>query len=317
MTDMSTVERVRGAEMAAGMSGMRRILVSSVIGTAVEWYDFLIYGTASAIVFTKLFFPSSDPSMSAIASFGTLGVGYFARPLGAAVFGHFGDRFGRKAMLAMTIVIMGLGTFLIGLLPTYDQIGVAAPLLLVLLRLLQGVGLGGEWGGAVLMVVENAPTAKRGLLGSAVQLGYPFGTLAATGMFALLGNTSDASFLTWAWRVPFLVAILLSGVGLYIRLQLEETPAFRQLQAERRIAKLPLADVLTKEPRAFFTAIGLKLSEISYARRLRHQLRHRQTCDAAQRDPERGLHLLRRCVCAGSLRSMASQMLAGRFRPLP
>jgi len=265
MIVMSTMERVRGAEIAAGTSGMRRILVSSVIGTAVEWYDFLIYGTASAIVFTKLFFPSSNPSMSAIASFGTLGVGYFARPLGAAVFGHLGDRVGRKAMLATTIVIMGLGTFLIGLLPTYDQVGVAAPLLLVFLRLLQGVGLGGEWGGAVLMVVENAPTGKRGLLGSAVQLGYPFGTLAATGMFALLGKTSDASFLTWAWRVPFLIAILLAGVGLYIRLQLAETPAFRQLQAERRIARLPLADVLTKEPRAFFTAIGLKLSEISYA----------------------------------------------------
>ena len=244
---------------------MKKILVSSVIGTAVEWYDFLIYGTASALVFPKLFFPSSNPGLSAIASFGTLGVGYFARPFGAAVFGHFGDRLGRKAMLAMTIVIMGLGTFLIGLLPTYGQIGVAAPVLLVLLRLFQGIGLGGEWGGAVLMVVENAPTGNRGLLASAVQLGYPFGTLAATGMFALLSHAPEAHFLAWAWRVPFLISILLAGVGLYIRLQLEETPAFRELQAQNKIAKLPLVEVLTKETRAFFTAIGLKLSEISYA----------------------------------------------------
>jgi MHS family shikimate/dehydroshikimate transporter-like MFS transporter len=171
--------------------------------------------------------------LSAIASFGTLGVGYFARPLGAAIFGHFGDRFGRKAMLAMTIVIMGLGTFLIGLLPTYRQIGVAAPVLLVLLRLFQGVGLGGEWGGAVLMVVENAPTRNRGLLGSAVQLGYPFGTLGATGVFALLSGAPEADFLSWVWRVPFLIGILLAGIGLYIRLRLEETPAFRELQAEK------------------------------------------------------------------------------------
>jgi MFS transporter, MHS family, shikimate and dehydroshikimate transport protein len=263
---MSTAGQVRGGEaVVVRTTEMNKVVVSSVIGTAVEWYDFLIYGTASALVFPKLFFPSSNPFLSAIASFGTLGVGYFARPLGAAIFGHFGDRFGRKAMLAMTIVIMGLGTFLIGLLPTYGQIGVAAPVLLVLLRLFQGVGLGGEWGGAVLMVVENARTGNRGLLGSAVQLGYPFGTIAATGMFALLSRAPEADFLSWVWRVPFLISIFLAGVGLYIRLQLEETPAFRALQAEQRIARLPLVDVLTRETRAFFTAIGLKLSEISYA----------------------------------------------------
>jgi MFS transporter, MHS family, shikimate and dehydroshikimate transport protein len=263
---MSTAGQVRGGEaVVVRTTEMNKVVVSSVIGTAVEWYDFLIYGTASALVFPKLFFPSSNPFLSAIASFGTLGVGYFARPLGAAIFGHFGDRFGRKAMLAMTIVIMGLGTFLIGLLPTYGQIGLAAPVLIVLLRLFQGVGLGGEWGGAVLMVVENARTGNRGLLGSAVQLGYPFGTIAATGMFALLSRAPEADFLSWVWRVPFLISIFLAGVGLYIRLQLEETPAFRALQAEQRIARLPLVDVLTRETRAFFTAIGLKLSEISYA----------------------------------------------------
>src|SRR5439155_7894851 len=169
-------------------ASLRRIVWSSVIGTAVEWYDFLIYGTATALVFNKVFFAAGNPTIATIAAFGTYGVGFLARPLGAAIFGHYGDRVGRKAMLAMTIIIMGLGTFLIGLLPTYDQIGIAAPVLLVLLRLLQGIGLGGEWGGAVLMVVENAPARNRGLLGSMVQIGYPLGQLAAIGMFATLSQ---------------------------------------------------------------------------------------------------------------------------------
>ena len=294
---MSIAERVRGDELfAARATEMKRVLIASIIGTAVEWYDFLIYATASALVFTKLFFPSSNYGLSAIASFGTLGVGYFARPLGAAIFGHFGDRFGRKAMLATTIVIMGLGTFLVGLLPTYQQIGFAAPVLLVLLRLFQGVGLGGEWGGAVLIVVENAESHNRGLLGSMVQLGYPLGTLSAVGIFALLSRVSEADFLGWAWRIPFLISIFLAGVGLYIRLQLQETPVFRELQAENKVAKLPVVEVLTKEPRAFFTAVGLKLSEISYAliagvfaiNYVTVKTRH-----AAQRYPRRGLRLLR------------------------
>jgi len=174
---------------------IKRIVASSVIGTAVEWYDFLIYGATSALVFNKLFFPLANPALGTIAAFGTYGVGFLARPMGAAIFGHFGDRVGRKAMLAMTIVIMGLGTFLIGLLPTYDQIGIFAPILLVLLRLLQGIGLGGEWGGAVLMVVENAPARSRGLLGSMVQMGYPIGNLAAFGALALFsGCTSGISW---------------------------------------------------------------------------------------------------------------------------
>jgi MHS family shikimate/dehydroshikimate transporter-like MFS transporter len=244
---------------------IKRIVLSSVIGTAVEWYDFLIYGTASALVFNKLFFPSSDPALSTIAAFGTYGIGFLARPLGAAIFGHYGDRVGRKAMLVITIVIMGLGTFLIGLLPADRQIGIAAPVLLVALRLLQGIGIGGEWGGAVLMAVENAPARNRGLLGSMVQIGYPIGSLAAIGMFALVSQTPEAEFLTWAWRIPFLISIVLVGIGLYIRLQLEETPVFRELEAKNEVARLPLVEVLTRHRRPFFTAVGLKLSEISYA----------------------------------------------------
>jgi MHS family shikimate/dehydroshikimate transporter-like MFS transporter len=262
---MSIAEQVLLAESPADKTTeMKRIVVSSAIGTAVEWYDFLIYGTASALVFNKLFFPLSDPALGTIAAFGTYGVGFLARPLGAAIFGHYGDRVGRKAMLAMTIIIMGLGTFLIGLLPTYDQIGIAAPVLLVLLRLLQGIGLGGEWGGAVLMVVENAPARNRGLLGSMVQVGYPIGQLAAIGLFATLSQVPESDFLAWAWRIPFLISIVLVGVGLYIRMQLEETPVFREIEAKKAVARLPLVEVLTLHRRSFFTAVGLKLSEISY-----------------------------------------------------
>src|SRR5262252_8460561 len=246
-------------------SDIKRIVVSSVIGTAVEWYDFLIYGTASALVFNKLYFPLSDPTLSTIAAFGTYAVGFFARPLGAAIFGHFGDRVGRKAILVVTLMIMGLGTFLIGLLPTYSQIGIAAPILLVVLRLVQGIGIGGEWGGAVLMVIENAPARNRGLLGSMVQMGWPVGNLAAIGMFAMLSQVPESDFLGWAWRIPFLVSIVLVAIGLYIRLQLEETPVFRDIQAKNEVAKLPVVEVLTRHPRSFFTAVGLKVSEISYA----------------------------------------------------
>ena len=263
MSNAELISLVEGP--ATNATEIKRVLVSSVIGTAVEWYDFLIYGTATALVFNKLYFPLSDPTLSTIAAFGTYAVGFLARPLGAAIFGHFGDRIGRKTMLAMTIVIMGLGTFLIGLLPTYDQIGVTAPILLVLLRLLQGIGLGGEWGGAVLMVVENSPARNRGLLGSMVQLGWPIGNLAAIGMFAALSQIPESDFLAWAWRIPFLISIFLVGVGLYIRLQLEETPVCRDIEAKRDVSRVPLLEILSQHRRAFFTAIGLKLSEVTYA----------------------------------------------------
>lgn len=246
-------------------SSMRRILWSSVIGTAVEWYDFLIYAVATALVFNKLFFPSVDPAIGTIAAFGTYGVGFMARPLGAAIFGHFGDKIGRKAMLAITIIIMGLGTFAIGLLPTYEQIGVAAPILLVLLRFVQGIGIGGEWGGAVLMAVENAPAHRRGLMGSLVQVGNPIGNLAALGVFALASQLPESDFLAWGWRIPFLLSILLIGVGLFIRLRLEETPAFRNVQARSDVSRRPVTEVLTRHRRAFLTAVGLKIAEISYA----------------------------------------------------
>ena len=244
---------------------MRRIVWSSIIGTAVEWYDFLIYATATALVFNHLFFPSNNPSISAIAAFGTYAVGFLARPLGAVIFGHLGDKIGRKTTLVSTIIIMGMGTFLIGVLPTYQQIGIAAPILLVVLRILQGIGLGGEWGGAVLMVVESAPVKRRGLLGSAVQVGNPIGNLVAIAIFAVLSRLPDSDFLGWAWRIPFLLSIALIGVGLFIRLRLEETPAFRQLKEERAVARAPIVEIFRYHRRSFFIAVGLKIAEISYA----------------------------------------------------
>jgi MFS transporter, MHS family, shikimate and dehydroshikimate transport protein len=243
---------------------LRRIVLSSIIGTAVEWYDFFIYATATALVFNRLFFPTGQTSLSTIAAFATYAVGFFARPIGAIIFGHYGDRIGRKATLVATIIIMGLGTFLIGLLPTYGQIGVAAPLLLVSLRLLQGIGLGGEWGGAVLMVVENAPTRHRGLLGSMVQIGNPIGVLAAVAVFAAVSRLPDRELMSWGWRIPFLISIFLVGIGLYIRLNLAETPAFRQLKLQGDVAAIPVMEILTTHRRPFLTAIGLKISEVAY-----------------------------------------------------
>lgn len=249
---------------AVSDSDRRQIVWSSVIGTTVEWYDFLIYGTASALVFSKLFFPSFDPLVGTIAAFGSYAVGFLARPLGGVIFGHFGDRVGRKAMLSLTIIIMGLGTFLIGCLPTYAQIGIWAPILLVALRLVQGIGIGGEWGGAVLMVVESVPPGRRGFFGSLVQLGYPLGVVTSIGAFALAGLLPEAEFLAWGWRLPFLASALLVAVGLFIRLRLHETPSFRRVKQRAATAKLPVMEILTEHPRTFLKAVGLKVSEIAY-----------------------------------------------------
>lgn len=243
-----------------------RIIVASIVGSMIEWYDFTLYGTAAALVFGKLFFPSADPAIGTLVSIAAYGVGFLARPLGGAIFGHFGDRIGRKKMLALTVIIMGAGTFLIGCLPTYGQVGIIAPILLIALRLVQGIGIGGEWGGAVLMMVETARPTRRGFFGSLVQAGSPFGVLASIAMFALVsGLMPDAEFLAWGWRVPFLVSIVLVGIGLWIRLSLVETPAFRQLLARAGVKRAPLIEVLTQHRRMFFTAIALKVSEIAWA----------------------------------------------------
>src|ERR1700760_1655287 len=207
------------------------IVFASSIGTIIEWYDFLIYATAAALVFNKAFFPTFDPLASTLAALGSYAVGFLARPLGGALFGHFGDRLGRKSMLVLTLFIMGLSTFCIGLLPTYASIGVFAPILLIVLRLIQGIGLGGEWGGASLMVLEHAPADRRGFYTSFVQIGFPIGLVLASLAFALATKLPEADFAAYGWRIPFLVSIVLLAVGIFVRLRVPETPIFKRIQA--------------------------------------------------------------------------------------
>ena len=249
---------------APGRAGMGRIMWASVLGTVVEWYDFLIYGTAAALVFNKLFFPTLDPTAGTLAAFGSYAVGFVARPLGGAIFGHFGDRIGRKAMLTLTMLIMGFGTFLIGCLPTYGQIGIWAPVLLIVLRFIQGFGLGGEWGGAALLAVEHAPADRRGLYGSLVQVGFPAGIAASTATFLALSSLPEADFLAWGWRLPFLFSAGLVAIALFIRLQIAETPAFARIKQADHVARIPFLDVLLGQPRTLLIAVGLKMSEVAW-----------------------------------------------------
>ena len=243
---------------------IKKIVIASAFGTVVEWYDFFVYGTAAALVFGKLFFPASDPVVSTLAAFSVYAVGYVARPFGGIVIAHFGDRLGRRSMLVLSMLLMGFGTFLVGVLPTYEQIGILSPFLLVLLRLIQAIGLGGEWGGAALMVAESAPPLRRGLFGSLVQLGNPMGRLAATGVFALATQLPESEFLTWGWRIPFLASVILVIVGLIIRYQLNETPAFEKLRKERNIEKMPVLEAISKYRWETLVVIGLKVTEVAW-----------------------------------------------------
>jgi metabolite-proton symporter len=222
-----------------------RVLFASLIGTTIEFFDFYIYGTAAVLVFPALFFPSADPATATLQSLATFALAFFARPLGSAIFGHFGDRVGRKVTLVAALLTMGISTVVIGFLPTYAQIGVAAPLLLALCRLGQGIGLGGEWGGAVLLATENAPTGKEAWYGMFPQLGAPIGFILSTGIFVLLTEfLSETQFLAWGWRIPFIASALLVFVGLYVRLKITETPAFQQALDRNERVELPLLDVV-------------------------------------------------------------------------
>src|SRR5689334_4902480 len=227
-----------------------RILFASLIGTTIEFFDFYIYATAAVLVFPKLFFPTADPKAAALQSLATFALAFFARPIGSAVFGHFGDRIGRKATLVAALLTMGLSTVFIGLLPTYSQIGVLAPLFSSFLRFGQGLGLGGEWGGAVLLATENAPPGKQSLYGMFPQLGAPIGFICSTGIFLVLTETlNDAEFFSYGFRIPFIASSLLVFVGLYIRLKLHETPAFqRAIENDERV-RIPFLSVLVNHPR--------------------------------------------------------------------
>jgi MFS family permease len=246
-------DRASGGIQTAGMTSAspRRILLASLIGTSVEFYDFYIYATAAALVFGPLFFPAADPGVQLLASYASFGLAFFARPLGAAVFGHFGDRLGRKSTLVGSLLLMGLSTVAIAFLPTYAQIGWAAPALLCLLRFGQGLGLGGEWGGASLLAVENAPPGQAYRWGMFPPLGAPIGFIAANGLFLILGTTlTDAQFRDWGWRLPFLASAALVLLGLWVRLKLTETPAFKEAAAHDALAKVPLAELFRHHLRA-------------------------------------------------------------------
>lgn len=226
---------------------MRKVAFASVIGTTVEWYDLFIFATASALVFNKIFFPSFDALIGTLLAFGTFASAYGARIIGAALFGHFGDKLGRKSMLLISLIAMGISTFCIGLLPDYASIGIWAPVLLLTLRLIQGLALGGEWGGAVLMAVEHAPKNKRGLFGSWVQIGVPVGTLLANLAFlAIAAFLPQEDLISWGWRIPFLASALLIAIGLYIRLNIHETPVFQQTKELEPEVKVPLLEIARK-----------------------------------------------------------------------
>ncbi len=245
-------------------SSMRAVVAASAIGTTIEWYDFLIYSTAASLVLNRLFFPTHDPLVGKLLAIGTVGVGFVARPLGAIVLSHFGDRLGRKSMLILTLVGMGVATTLIGLLPGYATIGVAAPVLLVGCRLVQGIAVGGEWGGAVLMATEHSPADRRGFYGSVVQIGFPLGMALGTASFFALARLDDAAFVRWGWRLPFLASAVLVAVGTFIRLRVDETPDFRRDRREGKLVRFPVLEALRRHPQDVLIGLGARITEISW-----------------------------------------------------
>ena len=248
-------------QSAPSPARLRHVLISAGIGSALEWYDFFIYGLASALVFGPLFFPSYDPTVGTMASFATFAVGFLARPFGGLFFGHFGDRWGRKPMLVATLLLVGGSTFLIGLLPTYSQVGIWAPIMLLVLRLLQGFGAGAEYGGAVVMAVEFAPDGKRGLYGAFAPMGTQVGNALAGGVFLAVGAMAKDDMLAWGWRIPFLISLLLLALGVYIRAKVSETPVFQEARAKHPPLKLPALEAVRRSPRNFLVVVGARLAE--------------------------------------------------------
>jgi MFS family permease len=256
------------ATTASGLSDtehsaqLRKAVIASTIGTAIEWYDFFLYGTAAGLVFGKLFFPNQDPLSATLLAFGTYFVGFIARPVGAAIFGHYGDRIGRKATLIATLLFMGLATFLVAFVPTYSSIGIWGAIILTVLRALQGIGVGGEWGGSVLLAMEWSRThGQRGLVASWPQFGVPCGLLLSTIAVAIFSAISGDQFVTWGWRLPFALSIVLVGVGLWIRLGILETPVFQKLLDEDKVEKAPIIEVIKRQPKEIILSALLRMSE--------------------------------------------------------
>jgi metabolite-proton symporter len=241
---------------------LRKAVIASTIGTAIEWYDFFLYGTAAGLIFGKLFFPNSDPLTATLAAFGTYFIGFVGRPIGAAIFGHYGDRIGRKATLIATLLCMGIATFLIAFVPTYETVGVWGAIILTVLRMIQGIGVGGEWGGSVLLAMEwSRHHGQRGLVASWPQFGVPCGLFLANLAVLAFSQLSGDQFATWGWRIPFALSIILVGVGLWIRLGILETPVFQALLNENKIEKTPIIEVIRKQPRQIILSALLRLSE--------------------------------------------------------
>jgi len=239
----------------------KKVAFASYIGSAVEWYDFGIYGTAAALVFGPVFFPNVEPLIGTLAAFATFGIGFVARPLGGVLAGHYGDRIGRKFTLVASLLVMGIATVAIGLMPGYAQIGIWAPILLVLFRLMQGIGLGAEWAGAVLMTTEHAPKERRGLYGSLPQLGGPTGSMLATGSLALTVSLTGEGFETWGWRIPFLASSLLILIGIFIRLRLDDSDEFKSARSSGKLVKAPVVEVVRNHFRPLMLATGLRISD--------------------------------------------------------
>lgn len=243
-------------------SQLRKAVIASTIGTTIEWYDFLLYSTVTGLVFGKLFFPHSDPLVGVLEAFAIYTVGFIARPIGAAIFGHYGDRIGRKASLIATLLITGLATFAVGFVPGYDSIGIWGAVILTVIRFIQGIGVGGEWGGSVLLSMEWARTNQhRGFITSWPQLGGPAGLLLANVAVLAFSAISGDQFLVWGWRIPFMLSIIMVGVGLYIRLGILETPAFRRIVAEKRVERAPVIEVIKRQPRQVFLSMFARTAE--------------------------------------------------------
>ena len=271
MTDSSVQDAPNAHDPAHLKQSMRKVALTALAGTSIEWYDFFLYATAAALVFPAAFFPGSDPTIGLVLSFGTFAFGFIARPLGGIIFGHFGDRVGRKKTLVIALWMMGISSTLIGLLPTYASIGVAAPIMLCLLRFAQGLAIGGQWGGAMLLVTESAPSDKRGYYGAYAQAGAPVGVILANLALILISSSvSEQAFMDWGWRVPFISSVLLIGISMYVQLNLEDTEAFKELQAVKAqrdaespvkiVRRSPIIEALVKYPKRIALAAGAFLS---------------------------------------------------------
>lgn len=261
---MTTHQKENGAQPGRSSRQHVTAAIASMAGTTIEWYDFFLYGTAAALIFNKIFFPDFDPLTGTLAAFATYSVGFFARPFGGIIFGHFGDRVGRKSMFIITLFLMGVPTILIGLVPSYESIGYWGAILLVLLRFVQGVAIGGDWGGAVLMAVEHAPEGKKGFFGSLPQAGVAPGLLLSSFAMWLVMGLPEEAMMTWGWRLPFLASVILLMIGMFVRVRVSETPDFETMQSSGKKDELPAKTVLTRHRRSLLLVIGARLGEVTW-----------------------------------------------------